>query len=133
MQSLIKKNLKMTEVKCVNLGFIVPESKVREVQYVFEKHAKWMREFYSEANSGDNYLINAFITKATEFIDPTNPNKGLTGNILFTLNEKFTSKDSIKRHNEHASKNEYFQKFIEIKNNYAVFRSAGGEIYLSIK
>ena len=42
----------MTEVKCVNLGFIVPESKVREVQYVFEKHAKWMREFYSEANSG---------------------------------------------------------------------------------
>jgi len=123
----------MPDVKCINLSFIVPLDKVDEVQSVFDVHAAWMKEFYSESNKGEEHLLHAYFTRARELKDPTDPSKGETGNILFTLNERFTSNESVSRHNEHVKKNEYFQKFIEIKNKYAVFRSAGGEVYHFIK
>tara|TARA_B100000767_G_C19506820_1_gene426676 strand:- start:282 stop:560 length:279 start_codon:yes stop_codon:yes gene_type:complete len=92
-----------------------------------------MKEFYSESNEGRKYLISAYLTKASELKDPTNPAKGETNNLLFTLNEKFTSIKSLKRHNEQVQKNEYFLKFSQIKKKYATFRSANGKILHSIR
>ena len=88
---------------------------------------------YSDANNGSNYLLTAYVTKAVELKDPTNPSKGESGNILFTLNEKFTSIESLKRHNENVKKNNYFDKFNEIKKNYATFRSANGQVLYLIR
>ena len=118
----------MNKIICINLGFVIPKDNLREVEHIFKVHADWMKEFYSEYNNGKKYLISAYNTKATELKDPTNPTKGETGNILFTLNEQFTSIESLERHNKNVKKNEYFSKFSQIKKKYATFRSANGKI-----
>ena len=123
----------MNKIICINLGFVVPKNKQSEVASVFKVHVKWMKKFYSESNNGKKHLINAYITKATEFKDPTNPSRGKTNNLLFTLNEKFTSSESLERHNNHVKKNKYFSKFSEKKKKYATFRSAKGKISHSIE
>jgi len=123
----------MRKIICINLGFVVPKNKQSEVESIFKVHVKWMKKFYSESNNGKKYLISAYITKATEFKDPTDPSKGKTNNLLFTLNEKFTSSESLERHNDHVKKNKYFSKFNKIKKKYATFRSANGKISYSIE
>tara|TARA_B100000035_G_scaffold278943_1_gene258227 strand:- start:406 stop:777 length:372 start_codon:yes stop_codon:yes gene_type:complete len=118
----------MSKTICINLGFVVPKKNHEEVENILKVHSDWMKVFYSDANNGSNYLLTAYFTKAVELKDPTNPSKGESGNILFTLNEKFTSIESLKRHNENVKKNDYFDKFNEIKKNYATFRSANGQV-----
>ena len=118
----------MNEIICINLGFVVPKNDLQEVEHTFKVHANWMKEFYSEYNNGKKYLISAYTSKAEELKDPTNPAKGETGKILFTLNEQFTSIESLERHNKNVKKNKYFSKFSEIKKKYATFRSANGKI-----
>ena len=73
------------------------------------------------------------ILQGTRIVDPTDPTKGFTGNIVFTINEKFTSMKSIERHVENASKNQYFEKFAEILGTYGKAISLGGDIYHSIR
>ena len=118
----------MNKIICINLGFVVPKNDLREVEHIFKVHADWMKKFYSEYNNGKKYLISAYTSKAKELKDPTNPTMGETGKILFTLNEQFTSIESLERHNKNVKKNEYFSKFSEIKKKYATFRSANGKI-----
>ena len=104
----------MSEIKCINLGYVCSNAEAASVEEVFRKHAAWMTDFYSEANNGSEHLLNAYFTKAPEFIDPTDPEKGVTGNTLFTINERFTGMASIQRHVENASQNDYFPQFAEI-------------------
>ena len=122
----------INKIVCINLGFVVPKNKVKEVESILKIHTEWMSEFYSEGNNGKKYLLGAYITRATEFKDPTDPAQGETNNLLYTLNEKFTSTESLERHNNHVKKNEYFSKFSEMKKKYASFRSANGTVYYSI-
>lgn len=123
----------MSDIKCINLGYVCSNEDAPAVEEVFRKHAAWMTEFYSESNNGSEHLLNAYFTKAPEFIDPTDPEKGVTGNTLFTINERFTGMTSIQRHVENASQNDYFPKFAEILGNYGKVISIGGEIYHSIR
>ena len=92
-----------------------------------------MEEFYSENNDGQTHLLNSYFTKAPEFVDPTDPSKGETGNIVFTINERFTSLESVQRHIENAMKNDYFEEFGNILHNYGKVISPGGIIYHSIR
>ena len=126
-------NSKVTDLKCINLGYICSEVESVEVEATFQKHAEWMTEFYSEPNGGLDHLVSAYFTKAPELVDPTDPSKGFTGNVLFTINERFKSMESIQRHVENASQNEYFEKFAEILGTYGKVISIGGEIYHSIR
>jgi len=123
----------MSDIKCINLGYVCPKAESEAVEAIFRKHAAWMNNFYSEANNGNEHLLTAYFTKAPEFIDPTDPEKGVTGNMLFTINERFTGMASIQRHVENASQNDYFEKFSEILGNYGKVVSIGGEIYHSIR
>ena len=123
----------MSEIKCINLSYVVASDNAGDVENIFKKHASWMTEFYSEENEGKEHLISAYFTKAQEFVDPTDPTKGFTGNIVFTINEKFTSMKSIERHVENASKNQYFEKFAEFLGTYGKAISLGGDIYHSIR
>ena len=123
----------MSDIRCINLGYVVPKDKADEVQQLFEKHSAWMEKFYSDLNKGPDYLISSYFTKVDELVDPADPSKGVTGNIVFTINERFTSMDSVKRHVEHAMKNDYFPKFAEIMEKYGSVRGLGGEIYHSIR
>ena len=122
----------MSDIKCIKLGYVCSNAEAASVEEVFRKHAAWMTDFYSEANNGSEHLLNAYFTKAPEFIDPTDPEKGVTGNTLFTINERFTKMASIQRHVENASQNDYFPQFAEILGSYGKVISLGGEIYHSI-
>ena len=42
----------MSEIKCINLGYVVPKDKADEVLELFKTHAAWMQEFYSDSNDG---------------------------------------------------------------------------------
>ena len=123
----------MSDIKCINLGYVCSNAEAASVEEVFRKHAAWMTDFYSEANNGSEHLLNAYFTKAPEFIDPTDPEKGVTGNTLFTIIERFTGMASIQRHVENASQNDYFPQFAEILGSYGRVISLGGEIYHSIR
>ena len=129
----MKEGFDMSGLKCINLAYVCSESEAVEVENTFRKHATWMTEFYSESNGGLDHLVSAYFTKAHELVDPTDSRKGTTGNILFTINERFKSMDSIQRHVENASQNDYFEKFGEILGNYGKVISIGGDIYHSIR
>jgi len=121
------------EIRCINLGYVVPKESAERVESIFKKHASWMEEFYSENNDGQEHLLNSYFTKAPEFVDPTDPSKGETGNIVFTINERFTSLESVQRHIENAMKNDYFEHFGNILHDYGKVISPGGMIYHSIR
>ncbi len=121
------------EIRCINLGYVVPKESAEKVESIFKKHASWMEEFYSENNNGQEHLLNSYFTKAAEFVDPTDPSKGETGNIVFTINERFTSLESVQRHIENAMKNDYFEDFGNILHDYGKVISPGGMIYHSIR
>ena len=121
------------EIRCINLGYVVPKESAEEVENIFKKHSSWMEEFYSENNDGQEHLLNSYFTKAPEFVDPTDPSKGETGNIVFTINERFTSLQSVQRHIENAMKNDYFEDFGNILHDYGKVISPGGVIYHSIR
>ena len=123
----------MSDIRCINVGYVVPEDKADEVQSVFNKHSAWMDDFYSDSNNGSEHLINSYFTRAPEFINPLDPTAGVTGNVIFTLNERFTSMESVGRHAANAQKNDYFPQFGEILGTYGTAISMGGEIYHSIR
>ena len=124
------KGEKMTDRVCINLSYAVPNEKAAEVENIFSTHGKWMTEFYSD---GTDHLLNAYFTKAPEFKDPTDPSKGETGNTLFTINEQFASMESVQRHVENASKNDYFPDFAKLLDDYGKVLSMGGSVYVSIR
>ena len=121
------------EIRCINLGYVVPKESAERVESIFKKHASWMEEFYSENNDGQEHLLNSYFTKAPEFVDPTDPSKGETGNIVFTINESFITLKSVQRHIENAMKNDYFEEFGNKLQNYEKGNSPGGVIYNSIR
>ena len=123
----------MSDIKCINLGYVCSNAEAASVEEVFRKHAAWMTDFYSEANNGSEHLLNAYFTKAPEFKDPTDPSKGETGNTLFTINEQFASMESVQRHVENASKNDYFPDFAKLLEDYGKVLSMGGSVYVSIR
>ena len=123
----------MSDMRCINLGYVVPKDQADQVQAVFKKHSAWMENFYSDSNNGPDHLISSFFTRADEFIDPMDPSKGVTDKVIFTINERFTSIESIHRHVENAMKNDYFPEFGEIMDKYGTAISLGGEIYHSIR
>ena len=34
------------EIRCINLGYVVPKENAEEVEGIFKKHASWMEKFY---------------------------------------------------------------------------------------
>ena len=92
-----------------------------------------MEEFYSEKNDGKTHFLNSNFTKAPEFVDRTDPSKGGTENIVFTINESFITLKSVQRHIENAMENDYFEEFGNKLQNYGKGNSPGGVIYNSIR
>ena len=51
------------EIRCINLGYVVPKENAEEVEGIFKKHASWMEKFYSEDNDGQKHLLNSYLLK----------------------------------------------------------------------
>ena len=118
----------MSDIKCINLIVIAPKDKVEEVEKIFNKHGDWMKSFYADDNE---HLLHGYFTKAPELNNPLDPNSGETGGMIFTINEQFSSMESVIRNEEHAQKNDYFPEFGEIIQRYGKGVSFGGELTYS--
>ena len=62
----------MSDVFCINLGYVVAADEADKVEAVFRKHAAWMTDFYSEENDGPAHLITAHSVSYTHLTLPTN-------------------------------------------------------------
>ena len=83
-----------------------------------------MISFYNDDNE---HLLHGYFSKAPELNNPLDPNSAETGGIIFTINEQFSSMESVIRHEDHAQKNDYFPEFGKIIQLYGKGVSIGGE------
>ena len=87
---------------CINISYKVPAAKVAEVEEPLIAHGKHMDHVYPSGNPDGVNPAEAYFTKSEEFNDPTDPSKGKTGNIIFTVNEKWHKPEHIQNHIEKA-------------------------------
>ena len=57
-----------------------------------------MKVNYTPDNPRGDNPLDAYFTKAEELNNPTNPADGKTGNIVFTLNEKWAQPEHMQSH-----------------------------------
>ena len=84
-------------------------------------------------SDGTNRLINPYFTKGSEFKSPFDPAEEETGNIIFIINKKFASMDSLQRHEDVGGKNDYIPEFFELVWKYGKFFNIGGTVFHSIE
>jgi hypothetical protein len=87
----------------------------------------WQEDYYNPFG----VTAEAYFTKSEEFNDPTDPSKGKTGNIIFTLNEKWHKPEHIQNHIGKAKAAPHFPKFAEAMQYANV--SVMGEIFYELK
>jgi len=76
-------------------------------------------------------ILKYFNNKISEFNDPTDPSKGKTGNIIYTLNEKWHKPEHIQNHIGKAKGAPHFPKFAAAMQYANV--SVMGEIFYELK
>merc|ERR1719482_2557167 len=113
----------------INIQYIVPKDVADETEAIFNKHAAWMKEFYADSTE---HLISCYFTKAPQFAVPTDPSQGETDNMIFTINEEFTCPESVGRHMQTASGNDYFPQFGEILGTYGKVVQPMGNVYFKM-
>ena len=82
----------------INLSFKVPTDKADEVEGALRAHAEHMKNTYLPENADGSNPVEAYFTKAVELNNPTNPDDGTTGCIIFTVNEKWLEAEHIQKH-----------------------------------
>ena len=79
----------------------VPETDETAVDDLVSSHAKWMSETHSlKHEDGKLQTLEYFITKATELNDMMDPQKGSTGNIIYTVSEVHIDDEHFGKHVE---------------------------------
>ena len=87
----------------INLGFVVPQSMERTVDALWKSHEEFMRETHDFGEGPTNdptrpRLTQFTITKARELVNPMDPTEGFTGNLQYSMQETYASKDGIAKH-----------------------------------
>ena len=116
---------------CINLSYKVPADKVAEVEEALKAHAVHMKTSYISGNPRGDNPVDAYFTKAEELNNPTNPDEGKTGNIIFTLNEKWSQPEHIQNHIGRTKEAPHWEKFASAMQYANV--SVMGEIFYDMK
>ena len=114
----------------INIAYVVPKDKAEEVEACFMKHSAHMEKFYA---GSVEHLISCYFTKAPQFVEPTDPSKGETDNMIFTINEEFATEASVPRHIENAKPNDYFPDFGKVLHDYGKVVQPMGSVYFKIR
>ena len=88
-----------------------------------------MRVSYPADNPRSDNPIDAYFTKAEELNNPTNPANGKTGNIIFTLNEKWSQVEHIQNHIGRTLEAGHAEKFIAALQTYETVTDMGEIFY----
>lgn len=85
-----------------NFAIKVSADDADAVEAIIKNHAVFMKEHHSLDASGIQ-LDHYYVAKAEELNDPTDPSKGATGNILYSINEVYAQAEGIGQHMEKAT------------------------------
>ena len=94
----------------INLSYRVPQEKVSEIESIINEHAEFMKKTYVD-NDEVVPPTHTYFTKAAELVNPTDPEQGLTGYTIFTVNEIWNSPDDVMAHINRAMEAPHFERF----------------------
>ena len=93
----------------INMCLSVPPEKESEMDELFKGHESWMRKQHKMGAEGDDSemirLLEFYISKGKEPVDPMDPTKGETGNLLYIMSETYAASEGIAKHMEEGGKN----------------------------
>ena len=73
--------------------------------------------------------LNAYtVLKGPEMVDPTNPEKGTTGNMFYILTEHYETPKGLQKHLAAGSKWDGIQQFNEMLGKYGVAMTFPGTL-----
>jgi len=110
-----------------NLNVKVPADVVSNVDAEIKKHAKWMRDNHSYDDSKIQ-LVHYYVSKSDELVNFANPDDGITGNVLFSINEVYVRPEGIGQHLDAAGSWPDAPGFFEIMAKYGEVLVINGEV-----
>jgi hypothetical protein len=110
-----------------NLNVKVPADVVSNVDAEIKKHAKWMRDNHSYDDSKIQ-LVHYYVSKSDELVNFANPDDGITGNVLFSINEVYERPEGIGQHLDAAGSWPDAPGFFEIMAKYGEVLVINGEV-----
>jgi len=118
----------------VNLTWRVPKDMEQEMDNFWESHEKWMRS--SHAKSFDTTsdpksprLVNYWVAKGPELVDPYDASRGETGNVIYTESETYQDDDGIDKHIALAKESwkDGWKNLLKYNKEYALLTNVGGD------
>ena len=119
------------EVGNTTFGFTmrVPESDEASVDELISSHAQWMSETHSlDKEDGKLHTLEYYVSKATEFNDMMDPEKGSTGNVIYTVNEVHIDDEHFGKHVELGQSWGRIGEFFALFEKYSPLVNMSGRI-----
>ena len=110
-----------------NLNVKVPADVVSNVDAEIKTHAKWMRDNHSYDDSKIQ-LVHYYVSKSDELVNFANPDDGITGNVLFSINQVYVRPEGIGQHLDAAGSWPDAHGFVEIMAKYGEVLVINGEV-----
>ena len=119
------------EVGNTTFGFTmrVLERDEGSVDELIPSHAQWMSETHSlKKEEGKLHTLEYFVSKATEFNEMMGPEKGSTGNVIYTVNEVHIDDEHFGKHVELGQSWARIGEFFELFEKYSPLVNMGGRV-----
>ncbi len=111
------------------LTLVVPEANVEEVEAVIASHRKFVNETHSVDDDMSTRLKSYSVIKMPQVNDPTDPSKGMTGNVIYILSEHYETPQGLARHMEAGNSWDGIGSVMEVIMKHGVAMGPG-EKYL---
>ena len=82
----------------ISFVFKVSAEQAPDVEKGLADHADWMRETHAIGTGKSVNLVDYYVTKAEEFVNPANPEEGKTGKMIIIMNEVYPNPEEIGNH-----------------------------------
>ena len=106
----------------------VPMSEVENIEKLLNGHYEFMKKTHSVTGEKEIRLNAYTVLKGPEMVDPTNPEKGTTGNMFYILTEHYETPKGFQNHLAAGSKWEGIQQFNEMLMKYRVAMTFPGTL-----
>ena len=104
----------------------VPQEDIERVEALIDSHHEFMHSDHSL--SGDNRLNAYSVIKGYEYVDLTDPSKGLTGNVFYFLSEHYQTPMGLQMHGEAGAKWKDIEEMQGMMYKYGIAVAFPGEV-----
>ena len=103
-------------------------SEVENIEKLLKGHYEFMKKTHSVTGEKEIRLNAYTVLKGPEMVDPTNPEKGTTGNMFYILTEHYETPKGFQNHLAAGSKWEGIKQFNEMLLKYRVAMTFPGTL-----